>query len=431
MRTSLVIATVAVVGVVLGSLSAGATDAGPLATATLFGGEVKAFDAKRTSGPAMLERTSGAADRPEAAVRGSSEPDHALDAEDLKLILEPLMSSPDSRRLAASVAALLRRGALDEAQTLLTGAIEGGTLASLMIDRLQEPALLVFLETTKTAQEPRLPELRAKQAPAGDSIKFAELKTALARETERANTLQRERDAAQKQVLGLKDSQAKLSGEKEALIQEKTLAVARSDAAVRDLEMATKQITSFANIQDFTPAAFAFRLPVVLRPPLDPQEPLAARYPQEDVLNRISGDVQQLAQSRQAEASSRPSADTVASVTGTRPADSVSSLKGRADVVDTSTLRVHGKLVRLFGVEPMPNMSSDSNDLLTYLNGREVSCQNVGAPDTYRCLVAGKDLSQIILFNGGGRATAEATVDLKRAEELARVSGAGLWKPKP
>ena len=45
----------------------------------------------------------------------------------------------------------------------------------------------------------------------------------------------------------------------------------------------------------------------------------------------------------------------------------------------------------------------------------------------YRCAIDGWDLSEIVLLNGGGRATPQAAPDLVEAQRKARSEGRGLW----
>jgi endonuclease YncB( thermonuclease family) len=106
-----------------------------------------------------------------------------------------------------------------------------------------------------------------------------------------------------------------------------------------------------------------------------------------------------------------------------RPRDSIA---GPAEVVDTSTLRVEGKVLRLFGVEWA--RGGDAEDLTRYLAGREVVCMPTVRSDRHRCQVEGRDLSEVVLFNGGGRATPDATPELKAAEAKARAAGHGVWQ---
>jgi endonuclease YncB( thermonuclease family) len=51
----------------------------------------------------------------------------------------------------------------------------------------------------------------------------------------------------------------------------------------------------------------------------------------------------------------------------------------------------------------------------------------VGTGNEYRCGVDNQDLSRVVLFNGGGRATANATQELRAAEQEARSTRVGIW----
>lgn len=101
------------------------------------------------------------------------------------------------------------------------------------------------------------------------------------------------------------------------------------------------------------------------------------------------------------------------------------ALAGPAEVIDTATLRVAGKLVRLFGVEWVRGGQAD--ELTRYLAGRTVTCQPVAGSEARLCNVEGRDLSEVVLFNGGGRASSEATPDLVAAEDRARSERLGVW----
>jgi endonuclease YncB( thermonuclease family) len=105
---------------------------------------------------------------------------------------------------------------------------------------------------------------------------------------------------------------------------------------------------------------------------------------------------------------------------------SVGSLRGVPEVIDTATLSLNGEVVRLFGVEWAPG-AGKPEDLTQYLNGREVACDPVGGNDVYRCQVGSQDLSRVVLFNGGGRPTDDATPELKAAAEKAREAKIGVW----
>ena len=57
-----------------------------------------------------------------------------------------------------------------------------------------------------------------------------------------------------------------------------------------------------------------------------------------------------------------------------------------------------------------------------------MSCRPAGSGAFHRCEVDGHDLSQVVLFNGGGRATADATPELRAAEQHARTGRLGVWE---
>jgi endonuclease YncB( thermonuclease family) len=102
------------------------------------------------------------------------------------------------------------------------------------------------------------------------------------------------------------------------------------------------------------------------------------------------------------------------------------ALVGVPEVIDTTTLRLEGNLIRLFGVEWA--RGGQTEDLVRYLRGRATTCRPTGAGDLYRCDVDGRDLSQVVLYNGGGRATADAPPELVAAENHAKAERLGVWK---
>ncbi len=122
-------------------------------------------------------------------------------------------------------------------------------------------------------------------------------------------------------------------------------------------------------------------------------------------------------------------ASAAATAQASRPSGS-RALRGVPDVIDTATLSLKGEVVRLFGVEWAPG-AGKPEELTTYLQGREVSCEPAGSNDTYRCKVGEQDLSRVILYNGGGQPTAEATPELKAAADKAREAKIGVWNSQP
>ena len=111
-------------------------------------------------------------------------------------------------------------------------------------------------------------------------------------------------------------------------------------------------------------------------------------------------------------------------VTGTVGLDGHATLSGIPTVVDTATLRIGGRDVRLLGVAGVDG--EHAARMAAYIDGREVRCAPVEA-ERYRCDVDGKDLAEAVLFNGGGRADADAPAALHHAEHQARSRNRGIW----
>ncbi|MGX7704102.1 thermonuclease family protein [Methylobacterium sp. Gmos1] len=111
--------------------------------------------------------------------------------------------------------------------------------------------------------------------------------------------------------------------------------------------------------------------------------------------------------------------------TGALVPDAPGPVAGVAEVLDTATLRLGGRTLRLYGVEAA--RGAQASDLTGYLGGRPVNCQPSPAKTAWICTVDGHDLSEVVLYNGGGRATPEATPDLVEAERHARTGKLGIW----
>ncbi|SFU99501.1 Endonuclease YncB, thermonuclease family [Methylobacterium sp. 174MFSha1.1] len=111
--------------------------------------------------------------------------------------------------------------------------------------------------------------------------------------------------------------------------------------------------------------------------------------------------------------------------TGALVPEAAGPIAGVAEVLDTATLRLGGRTLRLYGVEAA--RGAQAGDLTGYLGGRPVNCQPSPAKTAWICTVDGHDLSEVVLYNGGGRATPEATPDLVEAERHARTGKLGIW----
>jgi penicillin-binding protein 1A len=99
-------------------------------------------------------------------------------------------------------------------------------------------------------------------------------------------------------------------------------------------------------------------------------------------------------------------------------------IEGQASVVDTGTLRVDGQQVRLLGV--VGKSGAPAQAMADYIGDRDVQCR-ASANGQHRCEVDGWDLSEVVLFNGGGRASPDAPAGYVRAERKARSERKGIW----
>ncbi len=100
-------------------------------------------------------------------------------------------------------------------------------------------------------------------------------------------------------------------------------------------------------------------------------------------------------------------------------------LKGVPTVLDTSALVIDGQLVRLVGV--LGEGGTMAKELEIYIAKRTVICGPEGTNE-YHCIVGGQNLSEVVLFNGAGRAKADAPAYLKQAEAVARRNSIGVWR---
>ncbi len=101
--------------------------------------------------------------------------------------------------------------------------------------------------------------------------------------------------------------------------------------------------------------------------------------------------------------------------------------RGVADVIDTATLSIRGRLFKLEGVVADDDRRA-LRALSRFLRRREVVCVSAAAAERARCTVEGQNLSEIILSNGGARATPDAPAELLAAEDEARSARLGIWR---
>jgi membrane peptidoglycan carboxypeptidase len=103
------------------------------------------------------------------------------------------------------------------------------------------------------------------------------------------------------------------------------------------------------------------------------------------------------------------------------------AVRGAADVLDMATLSIRGRIIQLEGI-----LGGDDRravrPLARFLRRREVTCEPGGTAERYRCSVDGENLSEVILSNGGARATPDAPAELLAAEDEARSARLGIWR---
>jgi penicillin-binding protein 1A len=126
-----------------------------------------------------------------------------------------------------------------------------------------------------------------------------------------------------------------------------------------------------------------------------------------------------------ARASSRATALAAFEVGDAKRALNASVIRGVPVVQNTGMLEVQGRLVRLFGVEGARGRAV--REFRRYLGNREVVCEPAGSGNDYRCRIDDQDLSRVVLFNGGGRASANAPAELRALEQQARSARLGIW----
>ena len=104
----------------------------------------------------------------------------------------------------------------------------------------------------------------------------------------------------------------------------------------------------------------------------------------------------------------------------------VQEVSGVAEVIDTTTLKIDDKVLHLYGIEWARGGNADL--LRNYLADRTVLCRASPPTDRHRCEVDGRDLSVVVLFNGGARTTSDAPPELRVAEQHARAEKKGVWR---
>jgi 1A family penicillin-binding protein len=148
-----------------------------------------------------------------------------------------------------------------------------------------------------------------------------------------------------------------------------------------------------------------------------------------DIPARIFSEFVAQAVAERAKAARAPAASTAVATTGASiaraPEAGTASIRGVPNIQTTGVIELDRRMVRLFGVEGVRGRAV--REFRRYLGRREVVCESAGGGNLYRCRVGDQDLSRVVLYNGGGRATQDASPELKAAEQQARAERAGIW----
>ena len=202
-------------------------------------------------GPALAADETLPGQSPTQAVSG--QPVSAESAEDLSKLLPVLLTSSERKQLAAELEAAIRQGNLPAAESRLNSAIEMGTLAIVLIDRLQDPKLLEALQAFGIKGDDR-PARAADAGPQGlDAARVLELEAALTREQGQNSAVSKElsalmqeyRSLAERRESEVASAEAKASELQGALQQER----ARSETASRQMASLHEELRTLRSAQ--------------------------------------------------------------------------------------------------------------------------------------------------------------------------------------
>jgi hypothetical protein len=168
------------------------------------------------------------------------------------------------RRLAA----LIQAGDTTQIETLLNGAIETGTAASLVYDKIKDPSLLEFLSQVPPVKEPAVPALAPAPAPAPTPAPVPDaamesrldvLQDSLKQAEARADAAQLERDVARAQLAEAVTANERTVGLSSALDEARK----QTERVTVELANARSEIAALKKEEQHVPATVMFQLPVV------------------------------------------------------------------------------------------------------------------------------------------------------------------------
>jgi len=190
---------------------------------------------KAASPPALADAATAQPASPTAG--GATQPE-------LSALLGQYLSTTSGRKLASELTTILKSGESNRAEALLLDVIDMGTLASLLVDQLENPVLQKQLETNSepgpnaSNADPVVPQAGEGQAGKPDPQNVAEteqLQAELRRQQDQNNETAQELGTAREDIKARDGTIAEL---REALRQEQS----RKDEAVADLSAARQQV---------------------------------------------------------------------------------------------------------------------------------------------------------------------------------------------
>lgn len=154
-------------------------------------------------------------------------------------LLQSLTTSSQRKELITDLGALIGKGDLAGAKQLLSATIEVGTLAIIIVDSIEEPALQARLKAMAAEmQVPAAPPPSQVSADmAAKDARLAELEAAVERERSRADAALQDLNAVKEELGSLKANESKTSDLNDALTREKD----RADAALKELATVREQ----------------------------------------------------------------------------------------------------------------------------------------------------------------------------------------------
>ncbi len=111
-----------------------------------------------------------------------------------------------------------------------------------------------------------------------------------------------------------------------------------------------------------------------------------------------------------------------------RPAAAPSTrVRGQATVVDTGTVIIQGKTIRLAHVDPVRHPGAEAGFKFYLDKAGPLACE--GGPAGFACTVVNKevDLAEILALSGIVKILPTAPAHLRKAEAEARRNKAGIW----